>query len=149
MKISIEINDQVKSGIKKSFFKSAVKNALEASDFLDLGKKNISLSIAIVSQEEIKRLNKDYRKKNAVTDILSFSEYVSTEEIGKEKLVDLFLGELVLCYDDIEEYAKKEKIPLEKELANVTIHGVLHLLGLDHGTKMFGLQKEILDNFIK
>jgi probable rRNA maturation factor len=57
----------------------------------------------------------------------------------------LFLGELILCYDDIRQYADKEGVKVKKELAKVISHGILHLLGFEHGERMFSLQKEVAE----
>jgi rRNA maturation RNase YbeY len=62
---------------------------------------------------------------------------------------ELFLGELILCYDDIKEYAQKEELDLEKEFAKVVSHGILHLLGFEHGEKMFAIEQSVADKFIK
>ena len=136
------------------------------SGLVKFGRKNISISFANVSEEEIKRLNKLYRKKNAPTDVLSFAEFtplniplrgVSAKggefnrvknkkeiEKGKNKNHEsLFLGEIVLCYNDIVKYSKEYKLDKEKELAKAISHGVLHLLGFRHGKKMFEIQNGI------
>lgn len=111
--------------------------------------REIFVSLALVAPAEIHRLNKEYRKYDSVTDVLSFAEYKSAKAL--KKAVDnppdggVFLGELILCYTDIREYARKNKIGLKKELANVVSHGVLHLLGMKHGKKMFSIQNKVLN----
>ncbi len=140
MKVSLEINNLSKSPIKKAFFKVVAKNTLENSGYKFLKNKNISVSLAVVGKAEIKKLNKNYRKKNESTDVLSFAEYRNTEEIRRSNGKEIFLGELILCYDDIKEYAKKRGLVLERELAVVFAHGLLHLLGFRHGKKMFEIQ---------
>lgn len=122
----------------------AVKKTLKAGGLDFLARKYIFLSIAIVSAREIKRLNKIYRKVDAATDVLSFAEYKNAEAIKRAGDKEVFLGELILCYTDIREYARKNKIGLQKELANVVSHGVLHLLGMKHGKKMFAIQEKIV-----
>lgn len=152
MKLTLELNNLAKSPVKKDFFGKVVKKTIQESgyDFLNPlrqsadGGKNISISIALVSKKEIKRLNKNYRKKDQVTDVLSFAEYKNLAAIKKAKDKSIFLGELILCYDDIKEYAKKRGLALKKEMANVVSHGILHLLGMKHGKKMFLLQKKII-----
>ena len=118
-------------------------------DFFD--GKELIISLALVPDEEIKKLNKEYRKNDTVTDILSFPEYRKISEIkmaiSESRGNEMFLGELILCYDDISEYAQKEKIALNKELANVIAHGILHLLGFVHGESMFAIQNQVKDKF--
>ncbi|MFZ2390681.1 MAG: rRNA maturation RNase YbeY [Minisyncoccales bacterium] len=97
-------------------------------------KKKIELSIAIVNPQEIKKLNKEYRKKNKPTDVLSFGE------IGGD------ISEIVICPEEVEKNGKDFK----KELTLVLIHGILHLLSYDHektkkeAEKMFQKQEEYL-----
>lgn len=153
MPIKIEFNNATKSPVRKKLLEEAAKKTIEKSRLNFLARKNISLSIAIVGEREIKRLNKTYRKINAVTDVLSFAEYKNTEALKragdkppKGESGEVFLGELVLCYTDIKEYARQNKIGLAQELANVVSHGVLHLLGMKHGKKMFGIQNKVINS---
>jgi len=151
MKLNLEINNLAKIPIKKDFFEAVAKKILENSGdkFLNppAGGKNISLSLAIVSKEEIKKLNKIYRKKNEPTDVLSFAEYKNIAEMRKIRDKNIFLGEVILCYDDIKEYASKKGINIKQELAAVTAHGILHLLGMRHGKRMFGIQEKMTKIF--
>ena len=62
---------------------------------------------------------------------------------------ELFLGELILCYDDIKEYAENESLELKEELSKVVAHGILHLLGFEHGEKMFAIQNKVRDYLIE
>ncbi|PJA86699.1 MAG: rRNA maturation RNase YbeY [Candidatus Moranbacteria bacterium CG_4_9_14_3_um_filter_42_9] len=146
MKLTLEINNLTKSPIQKAFFKAVAEKTLEKSGYKFLnppaGGKNISVSLAIVGKAEMKKLNKTYRKKNESTDILSFAEYKNIQEIKAAKETELFLGELILCYDDIKEYTRKYGLNFQKETGAVVSHGILHLLGFRHGKKMFGIQKD-------
>lgn len=154
MEINFEINNTVKNPIKKSFFALVAEKTFFAvgHDFLNpsFSGKKINISLALVSPEEIRRLNKKYRKHDSVTDILSFPEYKNSKEIERAILGnsegEIFLGELILCYDDVKEYAAKEGLEFEKELSKVTSHGILHLLGFSHGKKMFALQDLVAKN---
>jgi len=128
----IEINNlssQYKK-IDKVFLKKIAEKVLKGED----QKGKIELSVAIVDPEEIQRLNKQYRKKNKPTDVLSFGK------IGEE------ISEIVICPEEVEKNGEDFK----KELARVLIHGILHLLGHDHekkkadAEKMFSKQDEYL-----
>ena len=79
------------------------------------------ISLALINKKEIKELNRVYRNKNKVTDVLSFN--LNSKEI---------LGEIVICLEQAKRQAQEKKISLEKELKLLTIHGFLHLLGYDH-----------------
>jgi probable rRNA maturation factor len=82
---------------------------------------NKSISIALVSEKEIKDLNKVYRNKNKVTDVLSFS--IDSEDA---------LGEVLICLEQAKRQAKANQKTNKSELQLLTVHGILHLLGYDH-----------------
>lgn len=147
MILKIEINNKSKSPVAKGLVWKIAKKTLNVSFFEFLKKKEILLSVALVGPAEIKKLNKNFRKIDKATDVLSFAEYKSFEKIKKEKNDEIFLGELILCYNDIASYAKQEKIKIRRELAEVISHGVLHLLGFDHSEEMMRIQKEVAENF--
>lgn len=154
MPIRLQVNNTTSSPVGDDFFQKVAERTLTEAgfDFLK-NNKEIFISLALVAPEEIRRLNKEYRKYDSVTDVLSFAEYKSAAAL--KKAVDkssppaggvaVFLGELILCYDDVREYARKNKIGLHKELAKVVSHGVLHLLGMQHGKKMFEIQNKIVN----
>lgn len=101
-------------------------------------KKNKRVSIAFVSEKEIRELNKRYRGKNYVTDVLSFS--MDDEEL---------LGELILSYEQAQRQAIEMKHSTRDELTFLIVHGTLHLYGHDHeeereAKKMFAHQEKIL-----
>lgn len=95
---------------------------------------DVLLSVAVVEAEEIKSLNKQYRQKNEPTDVLSFA-YENTE---KE-----LQGEIVICPEVIRRNAKEDGIRFDDELEKNLVHGLLHIIGYEHGDEMFGLQDEI------
>ena len=108
----IEINNLTTVSVDEEFLKKIAKEVLEWE------KKKEDLSIALVGQGRIRELNKKYRKKNRVTDVLVFP--------GDG------LGEIVICLREVKKNAKRYGETFKKELARVLIHGILHLLGYDH-----------------
>lgn len=145
MRINIEINNRTESPFEEGFLVRAAEDTIGLSGYEFLKNKDISISVAVVSEEEIQKLNREYRQNDRATDILSFCEYETREELENADQEELFLGELILCYNDIKKYAQEEGVDLQKELANVFSHGVLHLLGFAHGEGMFSIQKKITD----
>jgi len=111
----IEINNLTKKRVDEKFLKGLAIKVLKEEN-----KEEIDLSIAFVDKKKIKELNKKYRKKDKATDVLSF---------GKG------LNEVVIC----PAIAKTKK-----ELAEVLIHGILHILGHDHGKLMEEKQNKYL-----
>jgi probable rRNA maturation factor len=148
MKIIAEINNKSKSKVSRAFVLKIINNTLKEAKIKSLNDKDISLSIAFISETEIEKINKAYRKVNSATDILSFSEYGNAKKLAEEKEKKIFLGELVLCYNDICDWAGKNRLNCKAELARALAHGTLHLLGFKHGKKMFDIQNYISENII-
>jgi len=111
----IEVNNLTTSQVDEEFLKKVAEIVLGGEK-----KKNAELSIALIGQGRIRELNKRYKGKNRVTDVLAFPD----KEIG--------LGEVVICLREVKKNAKKFSSTFEKELAQVLIHGILHLLGYGH-----------------
>lgn len=103
----ISINNFSEKTIDNNFIIKVINSVLEGEE------KLIDLSLAIVSAEEIRKLNNQYRKIDESTDVLSFGEDIM---------------EIVICPEEIE----KNGDDFKKELKRVVIHGVLHLLGYTH-----------------
>lgn len=101
-------------------------------------KKDKLVSVAFVTAGVIQRLNKTYRNKDRVTDVLSFP-FVDEDVIG----------EVLICLSQAKKQAKEYGFSLEEEINILLVHGLIHLFGYDHlktaeAKKMFLLQKKIL-----
>lgn len=114
------------------------------------------VSISFVDNDEIKQLNKQYRNKDTATDVLSFPlmEFEETEEDyeDEEEYVqeDRLLGDIVISLEKAKEQAQEYGHSIERELSFLVVHGVLHLLGMDHEDEdeekeMISKQDRILD----
>jgi len=84
------------------------------------------LLIRLVSPVEIQVLNKEYRGKNQVTNVLSFQSDIP-EEVGES-----ILGDVVICVDVVREEALIGDKQFADHLTHMAIHGILHLIGHDH-----------------
>ena len=109
----IEINNLTTVSVDEEFLKKIAKKVLKREK-----KENKDLSIALVGQKRMRELNKKYRGKNQVTDVLAFPSDG--------------LGEIVICSKEVKQNAKRFDSTFGKELARVLIHGILHLLDYDH-----------------
>ena len=106
---------------------SAQKIKGKAHRILKLLKENQSeLSLALVGNGQIQKLNSQYRHKNEPTDVLSFPQ---EENLPKGKKL---LGDVVISVEQAEKQAKEGMKTLEMEIEMLLIHGILHLLGYDH-----------------
>ncbi len=108
---------------------------------------NAIFSIIFVEDDEIHQINKDYRKIDRITDVISFA-FEDYEDIEYNDI--RMLGDIYICIPQMkrqaEEYGHSEK----RELSFLAVHGLLHLLGYDHMEPedekvMFSLQELILD----
>lgn len=103
------------------------------------------VSITFVDKDEIHKLNREYRKVDRPTDVLSFP-------INEEFLiegVDSMLGDIVICMDIAKDQAKEYGHSLDREIMYLTCHSMLHLLGYDHIDEndkkiMRGKEKEVM-----
>ena len=129
----------------------------------------VEVSVSVVSKEEIHQLNRDMRQVDRETDVLSFplltyeesprmkspaapdlAEAFLEEENIDPELHELMLGDIVLCMDVAIHQAEEYGHSLEREMAFLTVHSMLHLLGYDHMSSeeeavMFPKQTAILD----
>lgn len=112
------------------------------------------VSVTFVTNDRIQEINRDYRDKDAPTDVISFA----LEEMGEDEVVitgtDLprILGDIIISIDRAREQAAEYGHSFERELGFLTVHGFLHLLGYDHMNEqdekeMISRQKSILDAY--
>lgn len=87
----------------------------------------VEVSIALVDDASIHSLNKQYRGKDAPTDVLSFSMEQDIAVPGAPRL----LGDVVISMDTAQRQAEAAQRSIDEELCHLAIHGVLHLLGYD------------------
>ncbi|EIF13963.1 MULTISPECIES: rRNA maturation RNase YbeY [Bacillus] len=112
------------------------------------------VSVTIVTNEEIREINRDYRGKDTPTDVISFA----LEEEGEDEVeivganMPPVLGDIIISADRTKEQAEEYGHSFMRELGFLAVHGFLHLLGYDHMTKeeeeeMFSKQKDLLDEY--
>lgn len=142
MRLNYEINDNYQVDFKYSYLKKVIKRALKHEKV-----ENAYFSIIFVNEEEIKKINKEYRGIDKVTDVISFALEDSKDTINNDLRI---LGDIYICIPRMLEQAKNYGHSIKRELSFLTIHGLLHLLGYDHMEKedekeMFALQELILN----
>ena len=109
--------------------------------------KNAIFSVIFVDDEEIHRINKEYRHVDRVTDVISFA-FEDNEEMRYNDI--RVLGDIYICIPQMKRQAISYGHSEKRELSFLGVHGLLHLLGYDHMTEedekiMFGLQESILN----
>jgi probable rRNA maturation factor len=90
-----------------------------------IGKSESSATIAFVSDKTIRQLNRQFRAVDKSTDVLSFP----AEDEDKTNL-----GDIAISVDTATKQAKENGLTLDKEVAQLILHGLLHLCGYDHET---------------
>ena len=110
----IEINNLTDFSLDEEFLKKTAEKVLKEENVEDF-----RLSVAFIENEEMRKINKQYLKKDYPTDVLSFLE-------------ESDFGEIVICPQEVKKNTEKIDGVFKKELCRVLIHGVLHLLGYDH-----------------
>jgi len=105
----------------------------------ELGLEEEGLTVCLVSDAEIARMNETFRKKKGPTDVLSFPMVVRRRPVrlrdsSKVKKAGEYLGDIAISPATARRYARKNGRKLSNELQLLILHGVLHLLGYDHET---------------
>ena len=130
-----------------------LKEIDELNDYIEylfnyMNIKDSVISIIIVDNDYIHKINKEYRGIDRETDVISFAleEGETIDEPVKT------LGDIYISIDRVYEQAKEYGHSVKRELFFLVTHGFLHLLGYDHMNKndeeeMFSLQEEILDSY--
>ena len=98
------------------------------------------ICIRIVSPEESRQLNHDFRQQNHPTNVLSFPFLEPLHHTPKR-----YLGDLALCHQVIVEEAQAQGKPVLNHYQHLLIHGILHLLGLDHDTDSDANEMEAIE----
>jgi rRNA maturation RNase YbeY len=96
-----------------------------------LGREGSELSILLVDDAQMRRLNREWRGKDRPTDVLSFSQLeADAGPFGDEE--EMPLGDVVISIDTARAQAQAGAWTLAEELNRLLLHGILHLLGYDH-----------------
>lgn len=131
--INVRTKRSLKVGVKQKWFKRVVARVLEAEGVTG----PVELGLVITDMETIKYLNKTYRHRDEPTDVLAFN-IVSHDACEENQDFAIppdgmtHLGEVVISYPVAVQQAQEHGHSVEQELALLTVHGVLHLLGYDH-----------------
>ena len=137
-----QINNEYGYQVDYSYLDGVIKRTLEKEEAL-----NSIFSIIFIDNEQIRKINATYRGIDRETDVISFAFEDAKDDFSLTKRV---LGDIYISIPKMQEQAKSYGHSEKRELAFLTVHGLLHLLGYDHQTpeeeeKMFGLQKVLLD----
>jgi probable rRNA maturation factor len=97
--------------------------------------KELTLSLTLCGKTKIRSLNKNYRNKDKITDVLSFGVYSNLRhDRGPFQLLGplVEIGDIFICFEVCQKQANEFGIEFKREFSYLAIHGFLHLLGYDH-----------------
>ena len=111
--------------------------------------QNSIFNIIIVDEEKIQLINREYRNKDSVTDVISFALEDDDTFIKTDMRI---LGDIYICLKRAKDQSIEYGHSFLREISFLTIHGLLHLLGYDHMNSdeekiMFELQERILSEY--
>lgn len=132
MEISVLIDESLEGCLEADWLRGVAGQVLLAQG----AGADTEVGLVITTQERIRQLNRDYRGRDEPTDVLSFS---TGEETGADSPPFITppdgvtrLGEVIISYPQAVVQAGEQQHSVEREVAILVIHGVLHLLGYDH-----------------
>ena len=140
----------------KRFIEESFNNFIYNNNILPNFDKKLMLEteVFLISDDEIKEINQQYRNKCKATDVISLAFYEDFRvESRDESLPQINLGDLFISVDTARRQARDSSISIEQELVELTIHGVLHLLGFDHEIsdeemkKMYEKEHQLFDYY--
>ena len=130
----IEVNYNAISELpnEEKLIKEVVSRVLEEEKVLP----EVDVYITLTNNEEIHKINKEYRDVDRPTDVLSFPMYERDEIAGlkndTDDEIEKILGDIIVSIEKVREQAEEYGHSFERERAYLVTHGMLHLLGYDH-----------------
>ncbi len=142
--IDVRISPDITPAIEKNWLRGVARRALQVQRLME----QAELSVTLTTDEEVQRLNQQYRGIALSTDVLSFAMGEGDGEFPTPEGVKM-LGDVVVSYPQAVRQAAEFGHSIQREVAFLTVHGILHLLGMDHESPdeekaMFARQEEIL-----
>jgi probable rRNA maturation factor len=136
----IFLNMKIQPDFPERLLQQAAMTTLELSSTTEA-----DLTIVLTGDEEIRILNRDFLNSDSTTDVLAFPSEETDPEIGHR-----YLGDVIISLPQASEQARVRGHGVDAEVQLLVVHGVLHLLGYDHGQEeekacMWQMQAKILD----
>ncbi len=137
LEVAIEADEEWDSSTGwEALVASAAQAAVFESAFPHIARsaRLIEVSVRLAGDDEVRELNKRWRRKDSATNVLSFpmAERDELEQPDGDGPA-LMLGDLILAHGTCRREAADKAIPIADHAAHLVVHGTLHLLGYDHG----------------
>ena len=134
MKLKIYFEDHQDKQVVTYSMKMLVRRAVEETLAYENIEDDCEVSVTFCDNEEIRELNRRFRNIDRATDVLSFPLFDDDGMDAHVEELDCMLGDVVLSLERALEQAVEYGHTFEREVAFLTVHSVLHLLGYDHET---------------
>jgi probable rRNA maturation factor len=146
--VTIEVNNETATDLDEKDLSDLCRFVLDRMRI----HPQAELAVLLVDADTMAGLHLQWMDEPGPTDVLSFPMDELRPAPRDEDPVPGLLGDVVLCPDVAREQARRAGHSVQDELHLLTTHGILHLLGYDHGDpgeekEMFGLQKQLLDDW--
>lgn len=128
MEITVGYQDE-KLKLGRDIWEVIIAKVLQTAACLNDVREDAEISVLLCDDEYIHYLNREYRGVDRATDVLSFALNEGDNEVPEEILL---LGDVVISVNKVEEQANEYGHSWDRELAYLTVHGFLHILGYDH-----------------
>lgn len=127
--VDVHIDETLAVGVVDSeLIETAVRATLQQQQQTGM----IEVSVLVTTAEEIHRLNREYRRIDTPTDVLSFADDGDVAGFVLPPGMPKYLGDIAISWQHVEQQAREYGHSERRELAFLTVHGLLHLLGYDH-----------------
>lgn len=145
--MDVLFENNTKEEINYKLIENVISEALKYEGVSD----NTEISVTIVDNEEIRKINNKFRNIDRATDVLSFPLIDFDNEDLPNDGSKIYLGDIIISIERAKEQANEYGHSLDREVGFLTAHSMLHLLGYDHMVPeeekvMFAKQEEILSN---
>lgn len=133
--IKFGFNNTTDEKLSKAFFTKYLRRSEQALKTLLaklLAGRNGLLDLVLIDDKEMRDMNRQYRKKDSPTDVISFA-YLEVTEYKSAK-GDIIVGDVFISVDTAKKQAKEKGHDLKTEMAILFVHGLLHVFGFDHNT---------------
>jgi probable rRNA maturation factor len=133
LEINVSVEPNLNVSLDETWLQKIAIKALEAEGIIS----SAEIGLVITDSKTIQKLNRTYRGEDKPTDVLAFHMIPCTSQEPEQPFVRPpdginHLGEVVISYPQAVKQARERDRSIELELALLTVHGVLHLLGYDH-----------------
>ena len=145
--MDVLVENNTKEEVNYKLIENVISEALKYEGVSD----NTEISVTIVDNEEIRKINNKFRNIDRATDVLSFPLIDFDNEDLPNDGSKIYLGDIIISIERAKEQANEYGHSLDREVGFLTAHSMLHLLGYDHMVPeeekvMFAKQEEILSN---